>query len=403
MAIHALVVNKLRTILSLLGVTIGIFAIIAVFTAVDGLENKIRSSVNDMGSNVVFVEKWPWEFGKDFPWWKYWVRPNANYKEMELLRQRSALGESFAFSASAGDITIKSGKNSVESATVNMVSHEYEKIYTINLANGRYFTENESTAGAAVAIIGSEVANSLFPGADPIGQEVIARGRKFHVIGVFVREGESMLGDSKDKMLMVPVNYARRFLDIRSDNLEPRILVKGKAGVSNSQLIDELKGNLRSIRRLRPAEEDNFALNETKLLSNQLNSLFAMLTKAGWIIGSFSILVGGFGIANIMFVSVKERTPIIGIQKSLGAKNYFILVQFLSESVFLCLIGGFIGLFMVYLGTLAGKYAGLNLPLSLANIILGLSVSVIVGVISGLIPAYQASQLDPVEAIRSNG
>jgi hypothetical protein len=145
---------------------------------------------------------------------------------------------------------------------------------------------------------------------------------------------------------MVPVNYARRFLDIRSDQLEPRIMVKGKPGISNAQLMDELKGNLRSIRRLRPAEEDNFALNETKLISNQLNSLFAMLTKAGWIIGSFSILVGGFGIANIMFVSVKERTTIIGIQKSLGAKNFFILFQFLSESVFLCLLGGLIGLEM---------------------------------------------------------
>ncbi len=403
MAWHALVVNKLRTILSLLGVTIGIFAIIAVFTAVDGLENTIRGSVNSLGTNVIYVQKWPWVFGSDFPWWKYWQRPVASYKEMEQLKSRNSLAEQMAFVAFINDATIKSGNNSVDNAEVDLVSHDYKDLTTFNLAFGRYFTENESMGGAPVAVIGNDIADAILPGVDPIDKEITVKGRRVHVIGVFVREGESMLGKTKDKTVMVPVNFARKFLDIRSERLNPMIMVKGKEGVANNELIDELRANMRAIRRLRPSEEDTFALNETKLLSNQLGSLFHMLTMAGWIIGSFSILVGGFGIANIMFVSVRERTPIIGIQKSLGAKNYFILFQFLTESVILCVVGGALGIFLVFIGSYLASFGGLDMPLSLANTILGISVSVVIGIISGLLPAFQASQLDPVEAIRANG
>ncbi|HOS47681.1 MAG TPA: ABC transporter permease [Bacteroidia bacterium] len=403
MAWHALVVNKLRTILSLLGVTIGIFAIIAVFTAVDGLENTIKGSVNSLGSNVIYVQKWPWVFGSDFPWWKYWQRPVASYKEMEQLKARNSLAEQMAFVAFINDATIKSGTNAVDNAEVDLVSHDYKDLTTFNLEQGRYFTENESMGGAPVAVIGADIADAILPGVDPIDKEITVKGRRVHVIGVFVREGESMLGKTKDKTVMVPVNFARKFLDIRSERLNPMIMVKGKEGVTNNELIDELRSNMRSIRRLRPSEDDSFALNETKLLSNQLGSLFHMLTVAGWIIGSFSILVGGFGIANIMFVSVRERTPIIGIQKSLGAKNYFILFQFLTESVILCVVGGGLGIFLVFIGSYLASFGGLDMPLSLANTVLGISVSVIIGIISGLLPAFQASQLDPVEAIRANG
>jgi putative ABC transport system permease protein len=181
------------------------------------------------------------------------------------------------------------------------------------------------------------------------------------------------------------------------------IMVKAKGGVSNAELMDELKANMRSIRRQRPMEDDSFALNETKLLSTQVSGLFDAISIAGWIIGGFSILVGGFGIANIMFVSVKERTPLIGIQKSLGAKNYFILIQFLSESIVLCLFGGILGLLLVYIGTIIAGFFDFNMTLTLQNIVLGLSVSTVIGILSGFVPAYNASRLDPVEAIRANG
>lgn len=403
MAWHALVVNKLRTILSLLGVTIGIFAIVSVFTAVDTLENNVKSSVASLGSNVIYIQKWPWAFGGDYPWWKYMGRPLPGVQEMEQLKQRSTLADAFAFNASINNQTFKYAGNSVENCDINLVSFDYDHIANFNLAEGRYFTETESVAGYPVAIIGYDVSQDLFPNSDPLDKEIIVKGRKVRVIGVFTKEGESIIGGSDDNGAMMPVNYARKFLDVKSDRLNPLIMVKAKAGVTNEELMDELRGNMRSIRRTRPVEDDSFALNETKLLSAQIGSLFHAITIGGWIIGGFSILVGGFGIANIMFVSVRERTPIIGIQKSLGAKNYFILIQFLAESVVLCLIGGALGLFLVFLATLIASYFDFNMALSLANIALGLGVSAIIGIVSGFIPAFSASRLDPVEAIRSNG
>lgn len=403
MAWHALVVNKLRTLLSLLGITIGIFAIISVFTAVDGLESSVKSSVDRLGSNVIFIQKWPWAFGGDYPWWKYWNRPLPSIAELNELHERTTLAESMAFQAYAGDETIKYQGNSVESATVELVSHDYEKLNSFNLLNGRYFTETESASGYPVAIIGYEVAKNLFPQADPLDKVISIRGRKVKVIGVYTKEGESIMGNSHDPLVTVPVNYARKFMDIRSDRLNPFIAVKALPGVSNKELMDDLRSAMRNIRRLRPVEDDNFALNESRLLSNQIGNLFSAVSMAGWIIGGFSILVGGFGIANIMFVSVKERTPIIGIQKSLGAKNYFVLIQFLTESVVLCMIGGILGLLLVFLGSIAATAYDLEMPLTTANIILGLTVSALIGIISGFIPSYTASRLDPVEAIRANG
>jgi putative ABC transport system permease protein len=181
------------------------------------------------------------------------------------------------------------------------------------------------------------------------------------------------------------------------------IMVKARAGVSNDELIDELTGIMRAIRKLKPMADDSFALNQTSMISGQVNSLFDVVGVAGWAIGGFSILVGGFGIANIMFVSVKERTNLIGIQKSLGAKNYFVLLQFLAEAVMLSVIGGIIGLLLIFVGTFVVEaLMDMEVGLTRSNIILGLTISALIGVVSGSVPAYSASQMDPVEAIRTN-
>lgn len=401
-AIAALTVNKLRTFLSLLGITIGIFAIIIVFTLVDSLEKDLRKSVQSLGDDVVFVQKWPWAFNGNYPWWKYMNRPLPDYKELDNVLQGCNSAQAAAFLITA-QITIKYKSSSIENVTVVCASHDYERVKNYEIAEGRYFTEIESSSGRPVAVIGSVLAEALFPHESPLGKTVKINGAKAIVIGVFKKEGESILGGSPDTQVLVPVKYARSLIDIRDENLDPQIRVKAKPGITNDELIAELTGLMRSIRKLKPREEDNFALNQTSLISQQFDSMFAIVGMAGWIIGGFSILVGGFGIANIMFVSVKERTNIIGIQKSLGAKNYFILSQFLFESVFLSLIGGIFGLLIVLVITmLAGDSFGMEVSLSRSNSVLGFTISVLIGVISGFVPAYSASQLDPVEAIRAN-
>jgi putative ABC transport system permease protein len=399
-ALQAMLGNKLRTILSLTGITIGIFAIISVFTMVDWLEHSVRKSVASLGNDVVFVQKWPWLFGNNYPWWKYMNRPVPDMDEMKEIQKRSTASEASCFVADINK-TIKFRSNSVENVNITGVSQDYNRVKSLNIEHGRYFTDAESNGGRGLAVIGSTVAETLFGNAQPVGKQFKLMGQKVTVIGVFKKEGESIIGGSSDNSAIMPINYIRNVIDIDNDRVDPCIMVKAKEGVPNDALIGELNGIMRSIRKLPPAAAEDFALNETSLISNSLDGLFSVIKFAGGIIGLFSILVGGFGIANIMFVSVKERTNTIGIQKALGAKNYFILLEFLIESIVLCLSGGMIGLFLIFLATLAARSAmEIDIILTPANIILGLGISASIGIISGFIPAYLASRLDPVVAIR---
>ncbi|MGZ3767716.1 MAG: ABC transporter permease [Mucilaginibacter sp.] len=402
-AFDALRQNKLRTMLSLLGVTIGIFTVIGVLSAVDTLRANLQQSVNKLGGNSVYVQKWPWIGGEDFPWWKYLQRPNPKLKDFDQLQRRSQTAAAVSYEISIGDRTIKYKSNTAEGVQVNAATQDHDKVWNFDLAQGRYFTDIDSRTGAPVALVGFDIADNLFPSGDAIGKQIKVMGRYLTIIGVFAKEGKDIFGNSDDKTILIPLNFARNVIDVQNDNYQPTIIVKGRAGLTDVDVESELEGLMRSIRMIKPGQEDNFSLNRATLISNQLDKVFGFLTVAGWIIGGFSILVGGFGIANIMFVSVKERTNIIGIQKSLGAKNYFILLQFLIESIILCLVGGAVGLGMVYLATIAVKAAiDIQVVLDIGNIIIGISTSVTIGVISGIIPAYSASRLDPVEAIRSN-
>jgi putative ABC transport system permease protein len=400
-AFRAIIVNKVRTILSLLGITIGIFSVIAVLTVFDSMESSIRSSLSELGDNVIFVQKWPWAMGSDYPWWKYLNRPEPSVSDMEELQRRSQTAESVAMMFQTNR-TVKRGNNSYESVGVMGVSHQYDKVLPMDIVDGRYFTNAESIGGRNVAIIGTGIAENLFMNEDPIGKSIKIFGNKLTVIGILAKQGDGSFGSSTDEQVFVPMNFARNYINLRY--IGTTVLVRGKPNVSNTQLMDEMTGIMRSVRKIKPGEENNFALNEISVINQGLQAFFSGIALIGWIIGGFSLLVGGFGIANIMFVSVRERTNIIGIQKAIGAKNFFILLEFLFEAVFLSLIGGVVGLLLIFIGTYAFQgMLDFDLFLSQGNIIVGLVISTIIGLVSGFVPAWSASRLDPVEAIRFGG
>ncbi len=401
-ALNQLKANLLRTFLSLLGITIGIFTVISVFTIFDSLQYKIRNSIESLGDNVLFVQKWPWEFNNDFPWWKYFQRPVPSLDDAKEIRKRSISAQSAAFVLSAQK-TVTYKAKSIENQILMASSHEYQDIFSFELSQGRYFSSGESISGKPVAIIGADIASNLFGKKTPIGEKIEVFNAKFTVIGIFKKEGEDIFSNSHDNQILIPINYARNILNVKSEFYNPFIAVKAKDGISNEELKDEIKGIMRSIRSLKPKAEDNFSINEITSLTSNFEGIFSTLSIVGWVVGGLSLLVGGFGIANIMFVSVKERTKQIGIQKSLGAKNFFILFQFLFESVFLSLFGGMFGLFLVFLIVLGVKYGmDFELTLTISNISTGILVSLAIGVAAGVIPAISASKLNPVEAIRTN-
>lgn len=402
-AYRTVILNKLRTLLSLLGVTIGIFSIVSVFSVLDSMKANMKKSLDSFGTDVVVVEKWPWapEDGTEFAWWEYLNRPVVTMREHEALKARMNNIQAACF-LGVIQSDVEYLDNLAENLQIWGVSDEFEGIRSFNIARGRFLTSLEINSGRNICVIGYSIAEELFQGQNPLGRTLRFKGKDATVVGVFSKEGKSILGGgSMDNVILIPVRFFATMADMKSDNSNLQIWIKAVEGVSVEALKEELQLNMRSIRRLSPRAKNNFALNQTSLMSGMIEQIFSVVNVAGWFIGIFAVLVGAFGIANIMFVSVKERTNIIGIQKALGAKSYYIILEVLNESVLLSLIGGILGLVLIYIGTFIAKGQGFNIFMSAGNIVTGLLISSTVGLIAGLMPALSAARLDPVKAIAS--
>ncbi len=402
-ALNALRTNKLRTFLSLVGVTIGIFSIIAVLAAVDSLKKEIEGSISSLDNSTIFMGRFP--FGPtDIPSWKRQQFPDVTYEEYQFVKRSVPNLYAASYTLNVKSETIKYEDKTVSNVEIGAVSDAYYDIESLQISEGRFYNESESSSGSPVIVLGDEIAQTLFSSAPAaIGKKVRMYGRKFVVIGVLKKEGSGLFGGSKDTSVYIPVNIVRRIYGDNNKNLFPFIIIKPENGIDDAEFVAMLKQKMRIFRGLKPDEVDTFFVNQLQGFADAIDDITGQMNIIGLVISGFSLLVGGFGIANIMFVSVKERTNLIGIQKSLGAKNRFILLQFLFEAVILSIIGGLIGLVLVYFGSIiASSMSGdFEFILSPWNMFIGTAISAFIGLISGILPAISASRLDPVEAIRT--
>ncbi len=404
LSLQQLWANRLRTILSLLGITIGIFCIIAILTAVDSMKADIEGDLNKLGDDLVIVQKWPMYTGASYPYWKYFQRPQPSYKDYQYLDERSLTIGKMAYTLFVPNAKVSFGSRSIRGLEVFGTTEDYDKTLNLEIEFGRYFTRQEIKSGYNVAIIGAEAADKLFDGKkNIIGQKIKVDNIKVVVIGVIKRAGQGLIGLNDDESLILPYQLVNKTMSVELELANPNIWLLPKNDLPVDEMIAEVRGLMRNVRRLRPKALDDFSLSKFSIISNAFGGILDSISMAGWIIGALSLLVGGFGIANIMYVSVKERTNIIGIKMAMGARSAYILLEFLFESVLLCLIGGIIGLVVVYLILdPVSEASGFQFILTMKNIIIGVGVSAFIGIIAGILPAIKASKLDPVEAIRAN-
>jgi len=402
MALQELWKNKLRTFLSLFGITIGIFCIIGVLSTVQSLEHNLQQEIKSLGTNTIYVDKWEYGAGggPDYPWWKFVKRPVPKHEELKPIKERTATAQFAAFKIQVNDNV--EVRDNVAKVNIYGITEEFTYIQPVEIVYGRFMTDAEFETGANTIVIGDEIAEKLYGTQERApGKTMIIRGKKCIVVGVIKKQGQQMLGGWQfDQSVVSTYRFARTIMD--EFKADPLIMVKGKEGINSKVLQDDLRGTMRSIHKLSPTQDDDFSLNDVNDFSEMMSQAFVSVNIGGWAIAALSLIVGMFGVANIMFVTVKERTPQIGLKKAIGAKSGVILAEFLAESAFLCIIGGAIGIALVFgLTKIVSSVFDFPIFVSTPLLLLAVFICIIVGLLAGIIPAYQASKMDPVVAIRS--
>jgi len=401
-AAQQIAANRSRSILTTLGVIIGIIAVTLMGTAIRGIDIGFDHSMSGFGDDVLYVEQRPWNTGDDY--WQFRNRPDIKSSFADRLNQmieenpNSSLD--LAVAAPSSIQTVTYGKRQISNVYTTGTTHEYAYLSRTNCEKGRFINEAESRGGRNVCVIGQDVAAGLFGGEDPRDKVIQIRDQEYRVIGVFSKQGSFLGIFSWDSQVVIPLASYIKYFKSNQENASIRVKVRDKIRIAEAK--EELRGDFRRIRGLLPEQEDNFAINEQKVLRSSIEPVKTGLAIAGLFITGLALFVGAIGIMNITFVSVKERTREIGTRKALGARRRTILIQFLIEAVSICLVGGSVGLGLAFgLFLLIGAvFPNFPMEFSPMLVVMALFISVMTGIISGFAPAWQASRLNPVEALR---
>ena len=395
-AFTAIRANKLRSVLTTLGIIIGIVAVTTMSTAMVGLREAFISSISSFGSDVLYVDKYPWFAMGD--WSQFRNRKDITYEQYEKLRSVLKNYEAMAPSKSSFGATIKRKEKSVQATLVYGTTEEYQKTGNVNPEQGRFLTELDVRSGRRVCVIGKDIANELFPAESPINNMIKINNIPMQVIGVLEKQGSGMMGSfSMDGQVIMPLKTFETVISNRRQRLRIDIKIGDVDKIQDAK--EEIIAAMRVIRKVPLDKPDDFAINQQEALKDMYDKTIGIVAIAGIVITALSLFVGAIGIMNIMFVSVTERTREIGVRKAIGAKTWSILLQFLAESAILCLMGGIIGLMISFpLSLIINQFLPTAMPLDV--VLLALFISAMVGIISGFLPAWKASRLNPVDSLR---
>ncbi|MCF8242446.1 MAG: ABC transporter permease [Melioribacteraceae bacterium] len=397
-SLKAIRANKIRSVLTTLGIIIGVWAVVTMSTAIQGIDQAFQKGVSSLGSDNLYIDKWAW-FNNDIPWWELRNRKNLSMDDYEKYAQMAKLPQAIAPTQWTRQ-TVTHDEKSLEFVNIQGTIDDYIRTTNLSFSDGRFFNELESKGSRNVAVLGHEIANKLFDNSYIVNQYIRIKGQKFKVIGVLEEQGSWVMGDfNPDNQVFVPIGTVFKYMQ-RENSRSITINVRAASSLDIDNVKEEAVAVMRRVRGLTYDQKNDFSINQQEGLLSAINDTVGVIQVAGLFITGLALFVGAIGIMNIMFVSVKERTKEIGIRKAIGAKRRTILGQFISESAVICLLGGMIGLGLALLSSLIMNQIDFPTTVQVDAVVLAVVISVMTGIFSGLAPAYTAAKMDPVEALR---